>query len=48
MNSSGIDNFNLCRTLSMYKNSRDGYKAIFQDITGYRQLEKIILNLNGN
>ncbi|RTG87792.1 uncharacterized protein DC041_0003426 [Schistosoma bovis] len=46
MNSSGIDNFNLCRTLSMYKNSRDGYKAIFQDITGYRQLEKIILNLN--
>ncbi|CAH8645903.1 unnamed protein product [Schistosoma mattheei] len=46
MNSSGIDNFNLCRMLSMYKNSRDGYKAIFQDITGYRQLEKIIINLN--
>ncbi|CAH8680342.1 unnamed protein product [Schistosoma rodhaini] len=46
MNSSRIDNLNLCRTLSTYRNSRDGYKVMFQDITEYRQLEKIILNFN--
>ncbi|XP_018655451.1 hypothetical protein Smp_139770 [Schistosoma mansoni] len=46
MNSSRIDNLNLCRTLSTYRNSRDGYKVMFQDITEYRQLEKITLNFN--
>ncbi|KAK4475012.1 hypothetical protein MN116_002110 [Schistosoma mekongi] len=42
LNYSSNDKFYFCRSLFIYENFEDSYKAIFHDITGYKQLEKLI------